>query len=136
MLANACFRQQRWTNSITHYVEAATLRPDHPDTFLCLGFALYQENRWADAIEAWRIALWHSPNDALPQLALSLGLLRLGLVHEADEQIARAMSDPAWRYRLKIDIRFTPAMIDTLSAAADRIERQRREAAAAQPPDQ
>jgi cytochrome c-type biogenesis protein CcmH/NrfG len=40
MLGNAYFRQKRWTNSISEYVQASALRPDHVDTFLCLGFAL------------------------------------------------------------------------------------------------
>lgn len=136
MLGNAYFRQQRWSNSTVHYAEAAALRPDHSDTFLCLGFALYQESRWADAIEAWRIAAWYSPEDALPRLSLAVGLLKLGLVHEAEGQISQAVTDPSWRSRLAIDIRFTPGMIQALELAAHGFESRQRKPAADGIPDQ
>ena len=63
-LGNAIVRQGQPGDAIAHYVRAASIRPDHPETHLNWGVALAQVGKWGDAIEQFRRVLALRPDHA------------------------------------------------------------------------
>jgi tetratricopeptide (TPR) repeat protein len=54
MLGNALMRSHYWLAAIPEYQASANLRPQHPDTYLNLGYALYHSGMTSQAVGAWR----------------------------------------------------------------------------------
>lgn len=123
MLGSAYFRQQQWNRAVDEYQQAARLRPRHPDTHLSLGYALYRADQVEEATAAWLTALQQTPGDALMHLSLAVGLNQLGQNLRARQHVARAIKvDNSWQYRLSIDIRWTPEMLDEINSLVKQIE--------------
>ena len=122
-LGNVLFRQREWSGAIHHYGEAARLRPQHPDTYLGLGYACYRAGRVDEAVAAWRATVRQSPSDALPHLSLAVGLHALGQKVEALHHLAWAQElDPRWEQRIAIDIRWTQDMVRKVRGLVEKVE--------------
>jgi Flp pilus assembly protein TadD len=117
MLGNAYFREHKWLPAAGQYERSARLRPNHPDTFLSLGYADYQAGLDDRAVRAWHRAVDLSPNDALTHLSLGLGLIREQKIQDAQGELLIGMRlDPNWQNRLQLDVRFTPQMMQDIAS--------------------
>ena len=122
MLGNALMRGHAWRAAIPEYSASVKLRPQYPDVYLNLGYALYHARMTSHAVDAWRTASQQSPRDALIHASLALGLLATGNRPAALEEITAAQElDPAWRHIAAVDFRWNDAMradADNLAAGA------------------
>jgi Flp pilus assembly protein TadD len=113
MLGNALMRSQNWSAAVPEYQKSAKLRPDHPDTYLNLGFAYYHDGKTRQAVEAWRTASSQSPNDAMIHATLGAGFLKIGDRADALSEVASAQRlDPTgnWCKIVAMDFRWNEEM--------------------------
>jgi Flp pilus assembly protein TadD len=116
MLGNAYFREHKWLPAAGQYERSARLRPNHPDTFLSLGYARYHIGQFQRAVSAWQQAVSLAPSDALPRLSLGLGLIKEQKIQDAQGELLIGMRlDPNWQNRLRLDVRFTPQMMQDIA---------------------
>lgn len=119
MRGNAFFRQGNYPAAAWDLQEAATMRPVHADTHLTLGFAYYHVGDPEAAIDAWERAVPLMRGDAFPHLCLALAY------RDTDRSRSRLHAEvgrrlePEWKARMSVDMRWSPAMIESLVEVAD-----------------
>lgn len=120
MLGNALMRAHAWHAAIPEYQASAKLRPQHPDTYLNLGYALFHSGMPSKAVDAWKTASQQSPRDSLIRASLAISLLATGDRPAALKEIAAAQGiDPGWRRIAAVDFRWN----DRMRADADNLAR-------------
>ena len=118
MLGNALMRAHSWRSAIPEYQASAKLRPQHPDTYLNMGYACYHAGMTSQAVQAWRESARQSPHDALILATLAVGLAAKGDRDAALKEMAAAeAADPGWRRIAGVDFRWNQGM----RADADRL---------------
>ncbi len=117
MEGNALFRLGRFRPAARAYAAAAALRPDHPDTWVGLGFARYYDGSVDSAVAAWETAVRTSPRSAIGRLALAVGYSCQGQAYFAtlQRQLAEEQQpDCDMRWTLRRDIRWKASAIARL----------------------
>lgn len=77
----------QWESSEKALIRAVTLDPRHTDAFILLGVALYQQERYADAIKALERALINDPRALLARYHLAQVCMELGNFKRALSQL-------------------------------------------------
>ena len=89
-----------YRNEVSFFSYIASHNPAARDVYLNLGSALFESDRFEEALAASRLAVKHRPDSAGALSNVGRGLLKLGQIDEAEQHLRRA---------LKIDPRSTTA---------------------------
>lgn len=100
-LANYYFGQQELDEAIAHYKKTTTLAPGYSPAYNVLGYAYRQQERYADAEQAFRKYIELIPNDPNPYDSYAELLLKMGRFEDSLTQYHKALS---------IDPHFVPSL--------------------------
>ena len=96
MLGRLTWQQQGvWRDNETLWSHVITLNPQAQNAHYNLGYALYKQTRYAEAVDAYLVSIEQRPDYAAAHASLGIALNKLGRYDQAETHLRRAIAlDP------------------------------------------